>query len=111
MKRTIDALQADAPSAPVGSQAALIVFLALVNGAARLVSRFAITGASPMESDLRNDLYAALQAYLAAFYGAHRTGDLMARATSDITAVRSLVGFGSSAWSPRPPPSPGRWPP
>ena len=46
VKRTIDALQADPATAPVGAYAALIVLLALVHGSARLGSRFAITGAS-----------------------------------------------------------------
>ena len=96
VKRTIDALQADPATAPVGAYAALIVLLALVHGSARLGSRFAITGASQkIEADLRSDLYAALQTFPPRFYGAHSTGDLMARSTSDITAVRSLLGFGA----------------
>jgi ATP-binding cassette, subfamily B, multidrug efflux pump len=96
VKRTIDALQADAAAAPVGSYAALIVFLALVHGSSRLGSRFAITGASQkIEADIRGDLYAALQTFPPRFYAAHSTGDLMARSTSDITAVRSLTGFGA----------------
>ena len=69
---------------------------AIVNGVARLGSRFAITGGCQrIESDIRGDLYAALQTFPPRFYAAHSTGDLMARATSDITAVRSLVGFGT----------------
>ncbi len=96
VKRTIDALQADPATAPVGAYAALIVLLALVHGSARLGSRFAVTGASQkIEADLRSDLYAALQTFPPRFYGAHSTGDLMARSTSDITAVRSLLGFGA----------------
>jgi ATP-binding cassette, subfamily B, multidrug efflux pump len=95
VKRTIDALQADA-AAPVGSYAVLIVFLALVHGSSRLGSRFAITGASQkIEAEIRGDLYAALQTFPPRFYAAHSTGDLMARSTSDITAVRSLLGFGA----------------
>jgi len=96
VKRTIDALQADAAAAPVGFYAALIIVLALVHGSSRLGSRFAITGASQkIEADIRGDLYAALQTFSPRFYAAHSTGDLMARSTSDITAVRSLVGFGA----------------
>jgi ATP-binding cassette subfamily B multidrug efflux pump len=96
VKRTIDALQADAAAAPVGFYAALIIVLALVHGSSRLGSRFAITGASQkIEADIRGDLYEALQTFPPRFYAAHSTGDLMARSTSDITAVRSLVGFGA----------------
>ncbi len=96
MKRAIDALQTDPASAPVGYYVALIALFAIVNGVARLGSRFAITGGCQrIESDLRDDLYAALQTFPPRFYTAHSTGDLMARATSDITAVRSLLGFGT----------------
>jgi ATP-binding cassette subfamily B multidrug efflux pump len=96
VKRAIDALQADAGSAAVGPAAALIALLALVNGVARLGSRFAITGGCQrIESDIRNDLYAALQTFPPRFYASHSTGDLMARATSDVTAVRALLGFGT----------------
>jgi len=96
VKRAIDALQTDPASAPVGHYVALIALFAIVNGVARLGSRFAITGGCQrIESDLRGDLYAALQTFPPRFYASHSTGDLMARATSDITAVRSLLGFGT----------------
>jgi ATP-binding cassette, subfamily B, multidrug efflux pump len=86
----------DPASAPVGHYVALIALFAIVNGLARLGSRFAITGGCQrIESDLRDDLYAALQTFPPRFYASHSTGDLMARATSDITAVRSLLGFGT----------------
>ncbi len=75
---------------------ALIALSALVSGAARLGSRFAITGGCQrIESEIRADLYAALQTFPPRFYTKHSTGDLMARSTSDITAVRSLLGFGT----------------
>jgi len=96
VKRAIDALQTDPASAPVGHYVGLIALFAIVNGVARLGSRFAITGGCQrIESDIRDDLYAALQTFPPRFYAAHSTGDLMARATSDITAVRSLLGFGT----------------
>jgi ATP-binding cassette, subfamily B, multidrug efflux pump len=96
VKRAIDALQADAASAPVGYLVGLIALSAVVNGAARLGSRFAITGGCQrIESEIRTDLFAALQRFPPRFYATHSTGDLMARSTSDITAVRSLLGFGA----------------
>ena len=95
VKRAIDALQADAAAAPIGYLVALIALSALVNGVARLGSRFAITGGCQhIESEIRADLFAALQSFPPRFYATHSTGDLMARSTSDITAVRSLLGFG-----------------
>ncbi|MGH7333945.1 MAG: ABC transporter ATP-binding protein [Candidatus Rokuibacteriota bacterium] len=95
VKRAVDALERDPTSAPLAREALLILVLALGHGVARLASRFALLGGSQrVEYDVRNDLYAALQAYPPAFYAAHRTGDLMARASSDVAAVKSLVGFG-----------------
>jgi ATP-binding cassette subfamily B multidrug efflux pump len=96
VKRAIEALQHDAATAPIGRWAALILLLAVANGAARLGSRFAVIGAAQrVEWALRNDLYASLQSQPPRFYTAHRTGDLMTRASSDVAAVKSLVGFGT----------------
>jgi ATP-binding cassette subfamily B protein len=96
VKHAIEALQADVATAPVGLYALVIVLLAVANGAARLGSRFAIIGgAQRIEYDLRNDLYTSLQSFPPAFFAAHPTGDLMTRATSDVSAVKQLVGFGA----------------
>jgi ATP-binding cassette subfamily B protein len=45
-----------------------------------------------IEYDLRNDFYAALVHQPQSFFHQHRTGDLMARATNDLSAVRQMVG-------------------
>lgn len=45
-----------------------------------------------IEYDLRNDFYAALVHQPQGFFQEHRTGDLMARATNDLSAVRQMVG-------------------
>ena len=96
LKRAIEALQADAGHASLGGSVALILLLAAGNGAARLGSRFALIGAAQrVEWALRNDLYASLQEKPPKFYTAQRTGDLMTRATSDVSAVKSLAGFGT----------------
>lgn len=73
----------------------LILVFAAANGVARLASRFAIVGAGQrVEADLREALYAAFQSFPPEVYSRHSTGELMTRATSDVSAVRSLVGFG-----------------
>ena len=45
-----------------------------------------------VEYDLRNDFYAQLVDQPLSFFHEHRTGDLMARATNDLGAVRQLAG-------------------
>ncbi|MBI1733830.1 MAG: ABC transporter ATP-binding protein [Candidatus Rokubacteria bacterium] len=95
VKRAIEALETDAAHAPLGTFVATIVVLALANAATRLGSRFATIGAAQhVEADLRNDLYAALQRSPPAFFATRSTGDLMARASSDVSAVKSVAGFG-----------------
>src|SRR5437870_8888861 len=45
-----------------------------------------------IEYDLRNDFYASLVNQPLSFFHEHRTGDLMARATNDLAAVRQMAG-------------------
>src|SRR5437660_8382774 len=45
-----------------------------------------------VEYDLRNEFYAHLVDQPLSFFQDHRTGDLMARATNDLAAVRQLAG-------------------
>ncbi len=57
------------------------------------VERQVIIGASrEIEFDLRNDLFANLERQSASFFQTHRTGDIMARSTNDLSAVRQLLG-------------------
>jgi ATP-binding cassette subfamily B multidrug efflux pump len=96
VKQAIDALQADGAAAPLGRYVALIVLCAVGSGLARLGSRLAITGAAQhVAASLLGALYAAIQTFPPATFARYGTGELMARATSDVAAVRSLVGFGA----------------
>jgi ATP-binding cassette subfamily B multidrug efflux pump len=57
------------------------------------ITRQVIIGVSrEIEFDLRNDLFANLERQPPAFYHSHRTGDIMARTTNDLAAVRQLLG-------------------
>ena len=47
-----------------------------------------------IEYDLRNDLFAHLQSLSPSFYERNPTGDIMARATNDLSAVRMVLGPG-----------------
>jgi ATP-binding cassette, subfamily B, multidrug efflux pump len=95
VKRAIDALAHDAATAPLGRFVLAILVLAALNGLARLASRFAMIGAAQrVEADLRDDLYASVTRFPPALYARYSTGEVMARATSDVSAVKSVVGFG-----------------
>ena len=45
-----------------------------------------------MEYDIRNDFFRHLQPLPLGYYQARRTGDLMSRATNDLSAVRMMIG-------------------
>ena len=51
-----------------------------------------------IEFDLRNDLFAHLIRLSPEYYGRTRTGDIMARATNDLNAVRMMLGPGVMYW-------------
>jgi ATP-binding cassette subfamily B protein len=71
----------------------LLFVLAAVGGLFRFLTRRIIIGASrDFEYELRNDFFAALQRLHLSYFQHHRTGDLMSRATSDLGAVRMMVG-------------------
>jgi len=96
VKHAIDALAREGAAAPLGGYVAVILALAAAHWLTRLGSRFATIGAAQrVEADLRDRLYEALQRFPPEFFARHSTGDLMTRASSDVSAVRSLVGFGA----------------
>lgn len=57
-----------------------------------LQRRILIAMSRNVEYDLRKDFYAHLVDQPLSFFHEHRTGDLMARATNDLSAVRQLSG-------------------
>jgi len=72
-----------------------MVALALAAAALRFVWRYFIIGTSrKIEEYLRNKLFSHVQTLSATFFGRIRTGDLMARATNDIEAVRRATAMG-----------------
>ncbi len=72
---------------------AVVVGVSLVQGIFRYFQRMILVAMSrSIEFDLLNDFYAHLQRLHPAFYQRKSTGDLMARATNDVQAVRMLAG-------------------
>src|SRR3954452_20291459 len=73
--------------------AGLILAIAVTKGIFQFLTRWVVIGISRViEFDLRNDLFARLENLSYSYYQKHRTGDIMARATNDLNAVRMLLG-------------------
>src|SRR5688500_15586288 len=93
LKHVVDDLVAGLSRAKLLQYALLLVGVALVGAYFRFLMRSVLIGASrEMEYALRNDFFRALQRMPRAWYHEHRTGDLMSRATSDLNAVRMMIG-------------------
>ena len=94
--RIVDALTAGAPLDVVVRLALVMVALAGVEALSRGVARWRILDASrQIEYRMRNDLLAHLQTMHLGYFQHQRIGDLMARLTNDLQAVRQMVGFGT----------------
>ena len=73
--------------------ATMLVGLSAASGIFLFLTRWIMIGISrEIEFDLRNDLFRHLEKQSASFYQEHRTGDIMARMTNDLNAVRQLLG-------------------
>jgi len=71
----------------------LLVAVAATKGIFQFLTRWVVIGISrEIEFDLRNDLFRHLEQLSYSFYQRTRTGDIMARATNDLNAVRMLLG-------------------
>ena len=69
------------------------LLIALVKGVFLYAQRWILIGISrEIEFDLRNDLFRHLERQDSGFYQRYRTGDIMARLTNDLNAVRMLLG-------------------
>jgi ATP-binding cassette subfamily B multidrug efflux pump len=75
--------------------AALVVLISVVKGVFQYWMRVILIGLSrDIEFDLRNDLFSHIITLSQDFYAKYRTGDIMARATNDLNAVRMMLGPG-----------------
>ncbi len=79
----------------VRNYALAIILISIFEGIFRFWMRRILIGVSRyIEYDLRNDLFQHFQRMSAPFFQRHSTGDLMARATNDLSSVRSVLGPG-----------------
>lgn len=71
----------------------MLVAVAAGKGLFQFLTRWILIGISrEIEYDMRNDLFRLLESLSFNFYQRTRTGDIMARATNDLNAVRMLLG-------------------
>ncbi len=89
----IDGMRAGAPFSRSLVLAAEIIGVAIIAGFMRYGMREILNTLSRrIEYDLRNDLFLHLEKLDASFFGRTRTGDIMARLTNDLGAVRMAAG-------------------
>jgi ATP-binding cassette, subfamily B, multidrug efflux pump len=100
IREGIDSLTAGFDLRRLVEFSALMILLAAVKGVFQYWMRVILIGISrDIEYDLRNDFFYNLITLSSDFYGRTRTGDVMARATNDLNAVRMMMGPGIMYWT------------
>ncbi len=95
LRYTIDDLKTLMNKETLLLYALLIVSISIMAGFFRfLMTRRLMGVAFQIEYELRNDLFSHLQKLSLSYFHKTKTGDIMARATNDLKAVRMLVGPG-----------------
>jgi ATP-binding cassette, subfamily B, multidrug efflux pump len=93
LKYAVDDLSAGVTRGKLGFYAAILFMVSAAGGVFRFLMRRTIIGVSrDVEYDLRNEFLRHLQRLPPEYFRAHRTGDLMSRATNDLNAVRMMAG-------------------
>ncbi|HXB62591.1 MAG TPA: ABC transporter ATP-binding protein [Acidobacteriaceae bacterium] len=91
--RAVDDMQHGVTRSKILHYALLLLAIAALKGVFLFLTRWILIGVSrDIEFDLRNDIFANLERQPQSFYHTHRTGDIMARTTNDLNAVRQLLG-------------------
>jgi ATP-binding cassette subfamily B multidrug efflux pump len=93
IERAVNDLNGHATRQKILFYAGLLIGIALLKGVFLYASRWILIGISrEIEFDLRNDLFRQLEKQDSGYYQRYRTGDIMARLTNDLNAVRQLLG-------------------
>src|SRR5437868_9605265 len=93
IQRAIDGLRNGVSREKLGYYALALLGIALIKAIFQFLTRWIVIGISrEIEFDLRNDLFQHLERLSYSYYQRTRTGDIMARATNDLNAVRALLG-------------------
>ena len=95
IKETIDVLSKEVNITKIAVLSGLFLFVSLCQGVCRYLWRMNFIGTSfRCEYDLRMAFFRHLETLSQKFFQKSRTGDLMSRATNDISAIRMAVGPG-----------------
>jgi ATP-binding cassette subfamily B protein len=95
LRYAIDDLQQTVTRQKLYWYSAVIVGLVLLEGVFRYQMRMVLIGVSrEIEFELRNDVFRHLTRLSPRYYQTHRVGDVMSRATNDMSAVRMVLGPG-----------------
>jgi ATP-binding cassette subfamily B multidrug efflux pump len=93
IRRAVDDLHLGITRHKLVTYAMLLLAVAAIKGIFQFLTRWIVIGVSrEIEFDLRNDLFRHLEGLSYSYYQRTRTGDIMARATNDLNAVRMLLG-------------------
>ena len=91
--RAVDENWAQVTWSRISISALKVMSASLISGIFLFLQRRILIGVSRnIEYDMRKEFYEHLVGQPLSFYHDHRTGDLMARATNDLAAVRQLAG-------------------
>jgi len=95
LKLAIDSLSQGVSARRLLGYCGMLVGTVLVRGVLTYFQRLILINTSRyLEYDLRNALLARLETLSMSWFGRIRTGDIMARATNDLNAVRNMLGPG-----------------
>jgi len=93
IRRAVDDLHFGITRHKLVTYALLLLAVAATKGIFQFLTRWIVIGVSrEIEFDLRNDLFRHLESLSYSYYQRTRTGDIMARVTNDLNAVRMLLG-------------------
>ncbi len=95
LRNGVNALTRGEPGSSIALLALLLLGVCVVKGIFQYFTRLVLVGVSrDIEYDLRNDLFGNLVQLPPEYFAGQRTGDIMARATNDLNAVRMMLGPG-----------------
>ncbi len=93
IRRAVDGLRMGVTREKLLTYTFLLLAVAGTKAIFQFLTRWIVIGVSrEIEFDLRNDLFRHLESLSYSYYQRTRTGDIMAKATNDLNAVRMLLG-------------------